>query len=55
MPTGNALFQMPRLVADLEAGGYKGPWDIEIICKPEEAEIEYGSGRTFIENLLNRS
>jgi sugar phosphate isomerase/epimerase len=44
-----------RLAADLKACGYKGPWDIEIICKPEEAEIEYGSGRKFIENLLNQS
>jgi sugar phosphate isomerase/epimerase len=52
---GAGSIDWPRLVADLEACGYKGSWDIEIICKPEEAEIEYGSGRQFIENLLNRS
>jgi sugar phosphate isomerase/epimerase len=51
---GTGSIDWPRLVADLKACGYKGPWDIEIICKPEEAEIEYGAGRTFIENLLKR-
>jgi sugar phosphate isomerase/epimerase len=45
----------PLLVAALKTCGYNGPWDIEIICKPEDAAIEYGSGRKFIENLLNRS
>ncbi len=44
-----------RLMAGLKNGGYDGPWDIEIICKPEDAEVEYGLGRSFIENLLNRS
>jgi sugar phosphate isomerase/epimerase len=52
---GAGSIDWPRLVDDLKACGYKGPWDIEIICKPEEAEIEYGSGRIFIESLLNQS
>ena len=43
------------LLTGLKNCGYTGPWDIEIICKPGDAEIEYGSGRNFIENLLNQS
>jgi sugar phosphate isomerase/epimerase len=52
---GAGSIDWPRLIAALKASGYNGPWDLEIICKPEDAEIEYGSGRNFIENLLNRS
>ena len=52
---GAGSIDWSRLIAALKACGYKGPWDIEIICKPEDAEIEYGTGRKFIENLLNRS
>lgn len=52
---GAGSIDWPRLIAALKACGYNGPWDIEIICQPEDAEIEYGSGRKFIENLLNRS
>jgi sugar phosphate isomerase/epimerase len=44
-----------RLHAALNASGYRGSWDIEIICQPHETAREYGAGRTFIENLLNRS
>jgi len=52
---GAGSIDWSRLIAALKACGYKGPWDIEIICKPEDAEIEYGTGRKFIENLLNGS
>jgi sugar phosphate isomerase/epimerase len=52
---GAGSIDWPRLIAALKACGYNGPWDVEIICKPEDVEIEYGSGRKFIENLLNRS
>jgi sugar phosphate isomerase/epimerase len=51
---GAGSIDWPRLAADLKACGYKGPWDIEIICQPQETASEYGVGREFIENLLNR-
>ena len=52
---GAGSIDWPWLIAALEACGYKGPWDIEIICEPEDTAIEYGTGCKFIENLLNRS
>jgi sugar phosphate isomerase/epimerase len=52
---GAGSIDWPRLINALRAMGYPGPWDVEIICKPEDAEIEYGTGRKFIESLLNRS
>jgi len=52
---GAGSIDWPRLMAALTACGYNGPWDVEIICKPEEASVEYGGGRKFIENLLNQS
>jgi len=53
-PGAGSIDWLPLLTA-LKNCGYTGPWDIEIICKPGDAEIEYGSGRNFIENLLNQS
>lgn len=53
-PGAGSIDWLP-LLTGLKNCGYNGPWDIEIICKPEDAEIEYGSGRNFIENLLNQS
>jgi len=53
-PGAGSIDWLP-LLTGLKNCGYTGPWDIEIICKPEDAEIEYGSGRNFIENLLNQS
>jgi sugar phosphate isomerase/epimerase len=52
---GAGSIDWPRLMAALTACGYNGPWDVEIICRPEEASLEYGGGRKFIENLLNQS
>lgn len=52
---GAGSIDWARLIAALKGCGYKGPWDIEIICKQEDAEIEYSTGRKFIENLLNGS
>jgi len=53
-PGAGSIDWLP-LLTGLKNCGYTGPWDIEIICKPGDAEIEYGSGRNFIENLLNQS
>ncbi len=52
---GAGSIDWPRLHAALNASGYQGSWDIEIICQAHETAREYGAGRTFIENLLNRS
>ena len=52
---GAGSIDWPRILAALGASGYQGPWDIEIICEPEDTAIEYGTGRKFIENLLTRS
>lgn len=52
---GAGSIDWTRLHAALNASGYQGSWDIEIICQPHETAREYGAGRTFIENLLNRS
>jgi len=49
---GAGSIDWPSLIAALKACGYNGPWDIEIICKPEEAADEYGKGRKFIDGLI---
>jgi sugar phosphate isomerase/epimerase len=52
---GAGSIDWPRILAALNASGYQGPWDIEIICQPNETAREYGTGCKFIENLLTRS
>ena len=52
---GAGSIDWPRILAALSTSGYPGPWDIEIICQPHETAREYGTGRKFIESLLNRS
>jgi sugar phosphate isomerase/epimerase len=52
---GAGSIDWPRLTAALRAHGYNGPWDIEIICKPEGAADEYSEGRKFIETLIQPS
>jgi sugar phosphate isomerase/epimerase len=50
---GAGSIDWPRLVKALKACGYIGSWDIEIICKPEDAADEYGRSRNFIMELIN--
>ena len=50
---GEGSIDWPRLLEALHSSGYKGAFDIEIICKPEEVRNEYGRARTFIASLLN--
>jgi sugar phosphate isomerase/epimerase len=50
---GAGSIDWPRLIEALRLSGYEGAFDIEIICKPEEARDEYGRARTFIASLLN--
>ena len=50
---GAGSIDWPRLIEALRLSGYEGAFDIEIICKPEEARDEYGRARSFIASLLN--
>jgi sugar phosphate isomerase/epimerase len=50
---GAGSIDWPRLVSALQASGYNGPFDIEIICAPEKACEEYSKARAFIESILN--
>jgi len=43
----------PRVIKALQLSGYRGAFDIEIICRPEEVKQEYGEARAYIANLLN--
>lgn len=43
------------VLAGLKASGYRGSFDIEIICQPEAVAREYRNGRIFIETILNRA
>ncbi|MBN2659501.1 MAG: sugar phosphate isomerase/epimerase [Spirochaetales bacterium] len=38
------------LLGNLTGAGYRGTFDLEIICAPELFESEYNSGRFFLEN-----
>lgn len=42
------------LLKNLKASGYKGSLDLEIRCRPEEVEKEYGGGLAFIRSLGGR-
>jgi len=50
---GAGSIDWPRLIEALRLSGYGGAFDIEIICKPQEARDEYGRARAFILSLLN--
>ncbi|CAB1060197.1 hypothetical protein D1BOALGB6SA_4962 [Olavius sp. associated proteobacterium Delta 1] len=40
-------------MTELNAAGYRGSFDIEIVCQPEAVRQQYSEGRMFIEKLLN--
>ena len=50
---GAGSIDWPRIMAGLNAGGYRGSFDIEIVCQTEAVRPQYGQGRVFIEKLLN--
>jgi len=50
---GAGSIDWSRLIEALRLSGYEGAFDIEIICKPEEAREEYRRARAFISSLLN--
>ncbi len=49
---GAGSIDWPRLIAALQAVGYDGPWDIEIVCPPQTVADEYGKGLRFIGALV---
>jgi len=51
---GAGSIDWPGIIAGLTASGYRGSFDIEIICPPEAVRKEYREGRIFIETILNR-
>lgn len=46
---GNLPF--PELLQALEASGYQGSLDLEILCAPEHVDREYAAGRAYLETL----
>jgi len=50
-----AAFANPQnLNSGLNAAGYRGPYDIEIVCRPEAVRQQYSEGRAFVERLLSK-
>ena len=50
---GAGSIDWPRLIETLRVSGYDGAFDIEIICRPEEARDEYAEARAHIATLLS--
>jgi sugar phosphate isomerase/epimerase len=51
---GAGSIDWPRIIGALQAVSYLGSYDLEIICRPEEIQQEYGEGHTFIDSILRR-
>jgi sugar phosphate isomerase/epimerase len=52
LPPGAGSIDWPRVMAGLKAAGYRGSFDIEIVCPEEDVRRQYTEGRTYIEGLL---
>jgi len=52
LPPGAGSIDWPRIMASLNAAGYQGSYDIEIVCLPEAVRQQYLEGRTCIERLI---
>ncbi len=50
---GEGAIDWNRLIPSLEAAGYRGSWDIEIVCPADTADAVYRSGRQFIESIMH--
>jgi sugar phosphate isomerase/epimerase len=50
---GRGSIHWPRLLEALQASGYEGALDVEIICKPEEARDEYSKALEYVTALLS--
>jgi sugar phosphate isomerase/epimerase len=53
LPPGAGSIDWPRIMAGLNAAGYQGSYDIEIVCHPEAVRQQYSEGLAFIDKLLN--
>ena len=51
LPPGAGSIDWPRIMAGLDSAGYRGSFDIEIVCLPEAVRQQYIEGRTFIEKI----
>jgi sugar phosphate isomerase/epimerase len=52
---GAGSIDWPGIIGGLKASGYRGSFDIEIICPPAAVRREYGQGRAFIETILKQA
>jgi len=52
LPPGAGSIDWPRIMAGLNAAGYQGSYDIEIVCPPEAVRQQYSEGRAFIEKII---
>ena len=52
LPPGAGSIDWHRIIAGLNAAGYQGSYDVEIVCQPEAIRQQYFEGRVFIEKLL---
>ena len=52
LPPGAGSIDWLQIVSGLTAAGYRGYFDIEIVCRPEAVRQQYSEGRAFIEKLL---
>jgi len=49
---GAGSIDWPRVMTGLNAAGYQGSYDIEIVCRPEAVRQQYSEGRSFIEKII---
>jgi len=52
---GAGSIDWPAIIGGLRASGYRGSFDVEIICPPAAVRQEYGQGRAFIETILKQA
>jgi len=52
---GAGSIDWPQVIDGLRISGYRGCFDVEIICPPEAVRQEYSQGREFIETILNET
>lgn len=50
---GAGSIDWPRLIETLGSSSYRGAFDIEIICRPEECRDEYSRAKEYIAMLLS--
>lgn len=55
LPPGAGSIDWPGIMSCLNAAGYQGSYDIEIVCQPEAVQQQYIEGRAFIERHLSES